>query len=339
VGAAILVVGGAIAKAPQIKNRARSEYHVFVDVRSAPESAAATRSRLLSGSSKRYDYWRIAYHAWRERPIVGIGAGGYPVRYYQQRSTIEDVRQAHSLELQVLSDLGVIGFVSLLAFLAAGVWGIARAARRRLEGVDGGLLVAAAGLYSAWLAQTSVDWLHLMPGVTGVAFVALAALLRGGVAPDASPAQLLQRPPVRVVRLRQAVLAVAGVCVLAALLSLSRQTLADHYRARAQESLAHASPATALELADRSVRLDSDAVPAYYLRSAALEQLGRPQEAHAALATGLAHEPSNFVTWALMGDLESRLGHPVAAQRAYARAAALNPRDSGIAALAAAGAQ
>jgi cytochrome c-type biogenesis protein CcmH/NrfG len=57
-------------------------------------------------------------------------------------------------------------------------------------------------------------------------------------------------------------------------------------------------------------------------------------QARAALADALDQEPKNFVTWALIGDLESRVGDAAAAQRAYRRASALNPLDVELAKLA-----
>jgi UDP-GlcNAc:undecaprenyl-phosphate GlcNAc-1-phosphate transferase len=334
--AAVLLVTAGIANSAQIGDRVRSQYHAFVDVGSATASPQASRSRLLTGAGNRYDYWRIAVNSWREQPVIGLGAGGYTVPYFEHRRTSESVRQPHSIELQVLSELGLIGFVMLLALLGAVAWGITRAARNSVTEQHRLLLVAAVGLFVTWLAQTSVDWLHLMPGVTGVAFVALAVLVRGDAGPVSTRVETLEeRRAPRTVAVRRVVLGVAGVGVLVALLSLSRQTLAEHYRTGAQESLARSAPADAVVLADRSIRLDGYGVDAYYLRSAGLEQLGRAREARAALMDALDREPRNFVSWALLGDFEARAGDPSAARRAYRRASALTPRDAELARLAA----
>ena len=130
------------------------QWHAFVHLAepgesTTPASAAATRSRLLSGAGNRYDYWRIAWHVWREHPLAGMGAGNYPRPYFERRSTTEDVQQPHSLELQVLSELGLVG-AALLACLLGGVaWGAMRmrrpAARSRLAR---GLVTAAVGAFA-----------------------------------------------------------------------------------------------------------------------------------------------------------------------------------------------
>src|SRR5204862_413341 len=76
-------------------------------------------SRLISGAGTRYDYWRIAWHSFTAHPLAGVGAGNYDRPYFQQRATTEDVRQPHSIELQALSELGLVGALLLLGFLTA----------------------------------------------------------------------------------------------------------------------------------------------------------------------------------------------------------------------------
>jgi UDP-GlcNAc:undecaprenyl-phosphate GlcNAc-1-phosphate transferase len=329
--AAVVVVG--LVEAPQIQQRAQVQYHAFVDLGSDPATEQVSRSRLLTGSGGRYDYWRIAVKTWREHPVAGLGAGGYSLPYFQQRRTSEAVRQPHSIELEMLSELGLVGGLLLAVWIAAVVWAIVRGLRGRVDEPRRHLLVAATGLFVVWITQTSGDWLHLIPGVTGVAMVAVAVLARFDAAPAAASAPAA-RGMQRSILARRAVIGVAGACVLLGLLSLSRQTLAEHYRTRAQEDLARSQPAAALDLADRSIRIDGDAVSAYYLRSAALAQLDRVPEARAALSRALDVEPENFVTWALIGDFESRTGRPRRALAAYRRASALNPRDTSLSDLA-----
>ncbi len=323
---AAVVSVAALANAPRITDRARTQYHAFLDLGAGPASAQATRNRLVSGSGARYDYWRIAFKGWRDRPLAGLGAGGYSLPYFQERRTSETIRQPHSIELQVLAELGLVGGLLLAALLAAVAWGLSRALRRRLDGPDRHLLVAGAGLFTAWLVQTSVDWLHLLPGLTGMALIGVAVLVRH----DASSAPAVASAPretSRMTPMRRVALACAGLAVLGGLLSLSRQALSEHYRTRAQESLSRGDAADALALADRSLRIDGGAIDAYYLRSAALGQLERPVAARRALRVALRREPENFVTWALLGDLEDRESRPVAARSAYRRASELNPRD------------
>jgi tetratricopeptide (TPR) repeat protein len=123
------------------------------------------------------------------------------------------------------------------------------------------------------------------------------------------------------------------VTLIATGASLSRQELAQVYRSRAQGELDR-NPAAALADANRSLDIDSDATRTYYIRAAALARFNRPAAAEGALMRALAHEPANFVTWALLGDIAVRERRLSVAKRDYLRAHELNPRNPALAELA-----
>jgi cytochrome c-type biogenesis protein CcmH/NrfG len=125
--------------------------------------------------------------------------------------------------------------------------------------------------------------------------------------------------------LAAAVLAIAGV-------SLARQALSDMYRERAQEALA-ASPARAIEEADRSLRLNSDAVDTYYIKAAALARFGEAEATEQVLREAIAREPGNFLSYAVLGDVYVRQGRIDEARSAYADALERNPRNQALRAL------
>jgi O-antigen ligase len=85
------------------------------------------------------------------------------------------VVHAHSLYLEALSDLGVVGLVLVLASLAVALAGLAR----RIEGPDrlaAGALLAAA---IAWTVHAALDWDWQVPAVTAWLFAAGGAALAG----------------------------------------------------------------------------------------------------------------------------------------------------------------
>ena len=185
-------------------------------------------SRFTSGSGNRYDYWRVAANQFTSDPLRGVGAGNYDRTYFLERRTPEDIRQAHSIEMQVLGELGLPGLAALALFIIAVLAGFvrrARAARTSLE--DRGLAVAAGGAFLVWLLHTSVDWLHLIPGVTGLA-LAFAAVLVGPWRRPAAGAGTATR--------RAVVLACTGLIVVGAVL-VGRSALADSYRSDARDRL------------------------------------------------------------------------------------------------------
>src|SRR5205085_1385889 len=126
------------------------------------------------------------------------------------------------------------------------------------------------GAFVAWLVHTSVDWLHLLPGVTAVALCGAAMLLAPWMRPVAR--EWLPR--------RILVTASTAVLVLAGTYSIGRTSEAEHLRLQGSDRLA-SDPIGALKRANESLGLNNDALPALYLKSAAYARLGLYQDARA----------------------------------------------------------
>ena len=338
---ALVAIALALASASTIESRLDRQWHAFTHLAEPGESAtpasSSARSRLLSGAGNRYDYWRIAWRLWRDHPLEGVGAGNYPRSYYELRATTEDVEQPHSLELQTLSELGLVGAVLLAMLLGGVLWGALRMRRSASESaLSRTLLVGALGVFSAWLVQASVDWMALLPGLTAIALCAGAVL----VWPRAQPVHEASARERRASVLggRPALAFGASAVVLALIVagaSLSRQGLADLYRSRAQRELA-THPSAALDDVNRALEIDASSIQSYYVKAAALARFDQSERAEAALKTAVAREPGNFVTWVLLGDLAVRENDLAAASLRYRQAHRLNPRDIAVAKLASA---
>jgi O-Antigen ligase/Tetratricopeptide repeat len=317
----LVAVVGAAATVDDPVGKVSDQYESFTELEPTVNGA----SRFTSGGGNRYDYWRIAWHQFTDHPLDGLGAGNYDRTYFLERQTDEDVRQAHSIELQTLGETGLIGALLLGAFFVAvfiGAWRRAAAARARPAEI--GATVTALGMFTVWLAQTSVDWLHLIPGLTGIALGAAAILLRRDPGDgDGETARSGLRPVPAI--------ALGGAVLLGALaiLFVGRATLAEHLRSNARSELT-AQPAEALTSASESLSLNGDSPQGYYLEAAALARLGDYQAAKRALREAIEREPHNYVSWALLGDLLTRRGAIEPALRAYGQAAALNPRDRSL---------
>ena len=88
-------------------------------------------AHLLSGAGNgRWQFWTAALHEWESRPIVGRGAGSYEAWWAQHASFSYFVRDAHSLYLEVLGELGVVGIVLLLATFVSVLAGLRRSRTR-----------------------------------------------------------------------------------------------------------------------------------------------------------------------------------------------------------------
>jgi O-antigen ligase len=130
----------------------------------------------------------VALRAFAAEPIHGVGAGGWAVRWLEHRHISESAQDAHSLELQTLAELGLVGFALLLTFVG-GVGLAARDARRVAPVLAGGPI---AGLV-VYLAHSPLDWDWEMPAVTLIALVLAGAVI--GLAELMRPARTMAGAP------------------------------------------------------------------------------------------------------------------------------------------------
>jgi O-Antigen ligase len=123
----------------------------------------------LSGNG-RADHWEVALDQRREHPWLGSGAGTFEQSWYENRSVATPVRDAHSLYLETLAELGPVGLALLLATLAVPIAAAIKMRRYRLAS-------AALGAYVAYLVHAGMDWDWEMPAVTLAALFSGAALV------------------------------------------------------------------------------------------------------------------------------------------------------------------
>jgi O-antigen ligase len=132
-------------------------------------------SHFTSFGSNRYDYWRVALLEFERHPLTGIGGHGWPSAYLRYGQTVEAPERSHSVELDALSETGVVGF---LLVVGAGALGLAAVARRR----GAPLLPAALFASGVFLAvHATIDWVWSIPsvGLAGLVLVGSGAS-RGG---------------------------------------------------------------------------------------------------------------------------------------------------------------
>jgi hypothetical protein len=319
IGISLALVGLFLAAVPTLAPWASRQYHAFVDL----HVDQTGQSRFVDAGGFRYDLWRIAVKEFAAHPITGVGAGNYGAEYYRRRGNPQSVRQPHSLELQILAELGIFGALGFGLVLIGSLWAIARPTGLLLAR-DPPVRVAATGLFVAWLADTSVDWLYNLPGLTGMAVMSLGLLL------VRDPVQT--QPARRYLGGRAAVI---GLVVLLALLAAStgRQYAGMLYRDRGTAQITR-DPAGALSDLRTSQSLDPYAVSTHFSKAAAYARTNDYSLARAELLEAARLEPHNYVPWALLGDLEVRRQDFKSAQAAYRHAQKLNPRDGELLVLA-----
>lgn len=133
------------------------------------------RARLTTSRGTRSDLYRVAVDGFEERPLVGDGAGAYEYRFMRTRDVPEKVRNAHSLYLETLGGLGLVGAALLLLFVGSLIAAAVRA-RVRPGGLARSQAAAAGAACAVWFAHSWVDWDWQMPAFTGAALILAATL-------------------------------------------------------------------------------------------------------------------------------------------------------------------
>jgi hypothetical protein len=135
----------------------------------------ATSTHLLTLGSYRYDAWRVALDEFDRHPLAGIGSRGFGPAYLEHRRSPDTPVRAHSLWLDALSELGIVGLILLVAALALPLESVVG---RTLAGEVGA--TAAFGGAAYWLVHASVDWIWTVPACGVPFFLLLGAGGSGG---------------------------------------------------------------------------------------------------------------------------------------------------------------
>jgi O-antigen ligase len=272
------------------------------DFKTMPEREEGS-SHLVNLGSNRYDFWRVALAEFRDHPVAGIGARGWYVAYLRDGRSDETPRRAHSLELDVASELGVIGVALLAVALLPPLLVLVPLARGDL--VSAGVLAAA--VY--WLVHATGDWTWTFPAV-GIPFFLLlgAALAR-------------EDPPVLPSR---AAFPAAGAVAAAAVLLL----LPPWLSARIGSNVVSRSPDDPRSELTWARRLDPLSAEPLLIEAALAE---RAADALAPLREAAEKEPRNAAIRYQLGRTLLEAGRQREAERELAAARLLAPRDERIA--------
>ena len=165
--AAIAFAGAVRARALAIVLTVAAVGFAYFALVAPPQSLARITSFSAGGGSGRTDLWSIAFDIAGHHPIAGVGAGNFVVvepRYAVGNLNISDLsvvidtpKVAHSAYIEILTELGAVGF-ALFAVLIGGslVFGVkavraaARSTDRELELLARGLLIGLIGLLAAY---------------------------------------------------------------------------------------------------------------------------------------------------------------------------------------------
>jgi hypothetical protein len=249
----------------------------------------ATESHFSTVGTNRCDFWRVAWVTFKDNPVKGVGANNFSGPYAKLRTSTELPQQAHSLPLDVLAGVGLLGGALLL--IAAGALFIPVILMARTGWARDPVLVGIGAAASYWIVQASLDWLWNVPAVTIPVLVSL-----GAVATQVRPhgERAVAEPRMRRVPVAAAAVAAAGAILLclAALAPLQR---GDAILREARDpGLQRDQPVQSLELAAEAAQWQPVWATPVIFQSALYLKLGRSKDATRLAKIAVEREPGNW---------------------------------------------
>lgn len=291
----------------------------FENFRKPPLKPTDVQSHFLSANgSGRWQFWASARDEWETRPLAGRGAGSYEAWWAQHGSLAEFVRDAHSLYLEQLGELGLLGFALVAVAFGAGILGGARHLRE--APADARLLPAALlASFLAFCLGAGIDWLWELPVVSIVGMVLLGLLT--GRALDGGGRRERSRLPHAAVA---AVTVVGAVCLIVA---QAIPLLASTKIRQSQDAAAAADTALALDRALEARDLEPWAASPYAQLAVVSEGARDYRDAIRWIVEAIERDREDWRLWLVKARIETKMGDVKEARRSLARARALNPRS------------
>ena len=306
IGAAVVLVAALTVGGPGRVSDAWDEFK-----EGGGPGKGSERLSSVAGES-RYQFWSSTVDENATSPLIGTGSGTFQFWWAREGDTDETVHDAHSLYMQTLGELGIVGLLLLLVFLG---WVFLSGLRAALlsDAAERSRLAAALAGFTVFLLTAAVDWMWQVPVVPLAALILACGLLVGGGEGVKPRLAASWRVGVAVVSL----LAICAIAIPLASLSLIRQSQAAVRGADYPAALEDAKSAQNVEPAAASPRLQQAQV---------LELMRDFGTAEAAARTAVDRESTNWRTWLVLSRIAAENGRPNTSVAAYEEARRLNPR-------------
>ena len=283
--------------------------HVRNDFRTNSQSIGVyTPERMMNLSGNgRAQLWAVGGRNFARHPVAGSGVGSFATTWYQHRSIGLNTLWAHSLAVQVASELGVVGVLLLVVTLVPPV----------LAGISlrGGGVSLLSGAYVAFALHLEGDWDWQEPGVVAAGLLVGVSLLVAARSVPTVSVGFWSR--------------VAVGCAVGAVLVCSMVGLVGNLELRrAREALDKGNWAAVISHADSASEWMPWSSEPDKLRGDAYLGLGRP--APALLAYISAARASGGSQWQAWLDV-ARASTGQVQQRAARKALSLNPLSTEVA--------
>ena len=291
-------------------DRVERQYDRFVDS-STISSADDPRERLTDpGNNGRIEHWEVALDSFADEPLTGTGAGTYGITWARERSISLKVEDAHSLYAELLSELGIVGLLLIVAAVGLVLFGFARGLRGPHRHLHGALFAAG----SAWAIHAGIDWDWELPAVT----VWLWAL--GGLALAGPAAGSIRAAPANLTRVAAA-LGCLALAVTPGLMAFSQARLNA-----AVAAFGRGDCTAAIDASLESLKAIPSRPQPFEVLGYCDSRLGLHELAIGAMRSGAERDPENWELYYGLALVRANAGKD--ARAAAREALRLNPRGA-----------
>jgi hypothetical protein len=290
--------------------------HVWREFKQTSQAAlhhdTLARFGALSGNN-RYAYWKAGIDALPGHVLGGWGPGTYQLVWLPRASVSSYVVNAHSLYVETLVEVGLIGLLLLGGFLLTLLGAGARAVTKTTDATRAQAAAVTAAV-AAFLTSAALDWVWQMP-VLPVAILLLAAAV---LAPT-------KRSPPQRARARIATRVGLAAAALASLVAIGVPLASTNALRASQAEASSGNDGSALADARSAIRIEPGAESPQLQVALVLEGEGHFGQAVTAAKRATADEPDNWQPWLVLSRLETETGRPRPAVADYRRARSLDP--------------
>jgi hypothetical protein len=310
----LVAAGGAVAAEPAERFEA---FKRPTSERALPEDDFV-RAHLLSASgSGRWQFWETAIGQFQDAPLKGHGAGSFEAWWAANGSIARFIRDAHSLYLEVLGELGLVGLLALALFIVVAAY----VAWRGLlaNNSQHAAVAAAAAVAVAYLAAAGIDWMWELTAVSvaGITSIALAGAATSSGIRTPGPAT-------------KQTFAAAVTFLVAAWVVICAQAIPLLSEAKirdSQEAARRGDGDEALGDATAARNVMPWASSPYLQRALVQEQAGALASARSDILDAIERDPMDWRLRLVAARIETLRGDIGAARRQLVEARRLNPRS------------
>ena len=296
-------------------------------------SDLGSASSLTEASSRgRSQFWDVALEGFSEKPIVGHGAGTYEFAWDQLRTLHMANTQAHSLYLQALDELGIVGGLLALGLVLFLLW-VGYTAWRGAGGRERELYAVLLGVSLAFAVGVAYDWFWQLAMIGSVFFMATGILVAarcGQLWRAGAAARAREGVEVEVnAESRRFGLTIVGLAVAwLTMLALTGPLLVDHEIHESTNAAEAQEFESAVSHADTARSIEPWASTPYLQLGLLAQAEGKYPEAIGRFGEAISREDHNWVLYYLRAKAEHQAGQNEAAQNDLNEAKHLNPLET-----------